>query len=150
VNNKGGVAHSLQDREFAKKLYNTKSGDQVVMMPAGRVKVIKGTAGNSVFIDGKKINSTADALAQKFGFENYTDMIKQPEFSALAQNKDMFIHKVVSMTDVMTEIEASLPSVTTTAAQTPDALATEYLNRLVDNSQTETIEEFLHDKFCKK
>ena len=150
VNNKGGVAHSLQEREFAKKLYNTKSGDQVVMMPAGRVKVIKGTAGNSVFIDGKKINSSADALAQKFGFENYTDMIKQPEFSALAQNKDMFIHKVVSKTDVMTEIEASLPSVTTTAAQTPDALATEYLNRLVDNSQTETIEEFLHDKFCKK
>lgn len=144
MNNKGGVAHSLQNKEFSKNVYDTNSGDKVVMIPAGRVKVIKGSAGLSVFIDGKKINSTADALAERFGFDSYAEMIKEPAFKQLAQNKDMFIHKVVSLADVKTIIAES----TGKDAAEVNMLADEYMKMLVDMSEPHDIEEFLHDRLC--
>lgn len=152
LTSKEGVVHSLQDKEYAKKIYNTSTGDQVVMIPAGRIKVIKGSAGYNVFMDGKKMNATVDTLANKFGFDNYADMIAQPEFKLLTQSKDMYLHKVVSRNEVKNAIEAMMPNLSVVVKTVPTAeeLTSEYLNRVVENSADETLEDFLHDKLCKK
>jgi hypothetical protein len=147
-----GTFHTLLEKTFAKKMYTTKFGDQVVMVPAGRIKVIKGTSGYNVFMDGKKLNTSVDNLAGRFGFATYAEMIQQPEFALLAQSKDMYLHKVVSFNEVKSAIDNMIPTMNTTVSTIPssDKLSMEYLNKLVDNSTNESLQDFLHNKLCKK
>jgi hypothetical protein len=148
----GEVSSLLLPKQYAKGVQPTKIGDNVLIVPSGRLKIVsvargKGIVDTKIFVNGKAVNVDLDVLAGKFGFENFNAMKESPTFAQLAKGQDMYVHEVQSINQMKSTVDKILQDVNSNLDV--NALVDEYVKQRIETTDDETLEEFINRKVCK-
>jgi hypothetical protein len=148
----GEVSSLLLPKQYAKGVQPTKIGDNVLIVPSGRLKIVsvargKGVVDTKIFVNGKAVNVDLDVLAGKFGFENFNAMKESPTFAQLAKGQDMYVHEVQSINQMKSTVDKILQDVNSNLDV--NALVDEYVKQRIETTDDETLEEFINRKVCK-